>query len=210
MLNRCVELGINTIESSANERIWNILCKLRDTTHEAIHFIGSTRIDATSEVMRTHAQKLSFLIQNRAEICIIHAQYVDRPRENDKIVGLDKLVDEIHEAGLLAGISTHRIDTVDLCEKKNIGIDVYLFPLNLFGFVYPGYEGNETVQQRVDLIRSVPKPFILIKVLGAGRIPPDEGLQFIAENSKPTDLVSLGFGTREEIEEDIRIIEKYF
>ena len=111
---------------------------------------------------------------------------------------------------MLAGISTHRIDTVELCEKMDLGIDVYMFPLNLSGFVYEQYDGDETPQQRADLVRSVQKPFILIKALGAGRIPPAEGLQFVAENMKPIDLVSIGFGTEEEIDETVEEIEKHF
>ncbi|MFC2076886.1 hypothetical protein ACFLT7_07375 [candidate division KSB1 bacterium] len=204
----CLEMGINTIESSANKRIYNIISKLRDTTQKTIHLIGSTRIDDTSD-MTHHSQKLSYLIENNLELCIVHAQYVDRPRKSDTISGLDKLIDEIHQAGLLAGISTHRVDTIELCEQKSMGIDVYMFPLNISGFVYEGYQGTETPQHRAELVQSIPKPFILMKTLGAGRIPPNEGLQFVAENMKPNDLVSLGFGTKEEINEDIEILEKY-
>ncbi|MCK5804293.1 MAG: hypothetical protein KAI66_15755, partial [Lentisphaeria bacterium] len=110
--------------------------------------------------MKSHQQKLGYLIENRTEVCVIHAQYVDRPRRGDAIGGLERLVDKTHAAGLLAGISTHQVDTVELCEQKEYGIDVYLFPLNLSGFVYPGYRGSETVQERVDLVRGVAKPFI--------------------------------------------------
>ena len=85
-----------------------------------------------------------------------------------------------------------------------------MFPLNLSGFVYPGFEGKDTVQERVKIVRSVDKPFILIKTLAAGRIPPEEGLHFIAENSKPNDLISIGFGETGEITESIQFIEKYF
>ena len=209
MIARCLDLGINTIESSANERIWRILSRLRNGARKPIHFVGSTRIDATSE-MKTHRQKLSFLLENSADVCIVHAQYVDRRRRNGTIPGLDKLLAEIHEAGLLAGISTHRVDTVELCEKTSLDIDVYMFPLNLSGFVYEEYRGAETPQQRADLIRSVRKPFIIIKALGAGRIPPAEGLHFVAENIKPTDLLSIGFGTEEEIDETLQVIDKLF
>jgi len=82
--------------------------------------------------------------------------------------------------------------------------------LNLSGFVYPGYEGTESVQERIDVIRGTPKPFILMKTLGAGRIPPGEGLQFIAENAKPGDLVSIGFGTEDEVSEAGELVEKLF
>ena len=209
MIARCLEWGINTVESSANERVWNLLSKMRNTTGKAVHFVGSTRIDDTSE-MKTTREKLSFLIQNSAEVCVIHARFVDRRRKEGAIPGLEELIGRIHEAGLLAGISAHQVDTVELCEKNAVGIDTYLFPLNLTGVVYPGYQGRETVQDRVDLVRGVAKPFIIIKALGAGRIPPDEGLQFVAEHTKPRDLVSLGFGTEEELVECVKLVEEYF
>jgi len=208
-IQRCISLGINAVESSANERIISILSRLRERNPEPIHFMGSTRIDETSE-NKSHQKKLTYLIGNRADVCVIHAQFVDRPRKGDPIGGLARLVDMIHDAGLLAGISTHRVETVELCENQGYGIDTYLFPLNLSGFVYPGYEGTETVQERVDVVRHTPKPFVLIKTLGAGRIPPDEGLQFIAENAKPEDLVSIGFGTEDEVSESVELAEKLF
>ncbi len=171
--------------------------------------VGSTRIDEISP-LKSHPEKLAFLIEQRAAICVVHAQFVDRPRRGDSIGGLKPLIEKIHEAGLLAGISTHQVATVELCEEQDYGIDTYLFPLNLSGFVYPGYTGTETVQERIDVIRNTPKPFILIKTLGAGRIPPDEGLQFIAENAKPDDLVSIGFATEEELSESVALAEKLF
>ena len=208
-IQRCINMGINTVESCANERIVSILSQLRDKNPEPIHFVGSTRIDETSDI-KSHQQKLSFLIENRAEVCVVHAQYVDRPRKGDDIRGFPQLIEKIHDAGLLASISTHRVETVELCEKLGYGIDTYLFPLNLSGFVYPGYEGTESVQERINIVRNTPKPFILVKALGAGRIPPDEGLQFIAENAKPSDLVSIGFGTEDEVSEVVELVEKLF
>jgi len=208
-IQRCISLGINTVESCANERIVSILSRLRGKNPEPIHFIGSTRIDETSDI-KSHQQKLSFLIENLVEVCVVHAQYVDRPRKGDDIRGLPQLIEKIHDAGLLAGISTHRVETVELCEKQGYGIDTYLFPLNLSGFVYPGYEGTESVQERINIVRNTPKPFILIKVLGAGKTPPDEGLQFIAENAKPSDLISIGFGTEDEVSEVVELVEKLF
>ena len=208
-IQRCISLGINTVESSAYERIVSILSRLRDKNPEPIHFVGSTRIDETSDI-KSHQQKLSFLIENRAEVCVVHTQYVDRSRKGDDIRGLGQLIEKIHDAGLLAGISTHRAETVELCERQGYGIDTYLFPLNLSGFVYPGYEGTESVQERINVVRNTPKPFILIKALGAGRIPPDEGLQFIAENAKSNDLISIGFGTEDEVSETLELVEKLF
>jgi hypothetical protein len=208
-IKRCVRLGVNTVESSANERIFSILSRVRERNPEPIRFVGSTRIDETSP-LKSHHEKLGFLIERRADICVVHAQYVDRPTKGDAIEGLDRLIGKIHGAGLLAGISTHRVETVELCEKRGYGIDTYLFPLNLSGFVYPGYKGTESVQERINIVRSVPKPFILIKTLGAGRIPPEDGLPFIAQNAKPGDAISIGFGTEDEVSETVELAEKLF
>jgi len=208
-IQQCIRLGCDSIESSANERIISILTRLRRNNSASIRFIGSTRLDETSK-MASHQQKLAFLIASRADICVVHAQYVDRPRKDASIAGLKQLVAQIHDAGLLAGISTHRVETIELCEEQNYGIDTYLFPLNLSGFVYPGFEGKDTVQDRVNIVRSVAKPFILMKTLAAGRIPPEEGLQFVAENSKPNDLICLSFGTEDEISESLKLVEKLF
>lgn len=209
VIRRCIGLGINAVESCANERIAAILSRLRGNNLEPVHFVGSTRIDETSDI-KSHQQKLAFLIERRAEVCVVHAQYVDRPRKGDAIEGLRPLIEKIHEAGLLAGISTHRVETVELCERKGYGVDTYLFPLNLSGFVYPGYEGTESVRERIDVVRNTAKPFILIKTLGAGRIPPDEGLQFVAENAKADDLISIGFGTADEVSEAAELVERLF
>ena len=208
-IQRCISLGVNTVESSANERIISILAKVRQKNPAPVNFVGSTRIDETSEI-KSHQQNLAFLIENRAEVCVVHAQHVDRPRRGDAIGGLDRLIGRIHAAGLLAGISTHRVDTVELCERQGYEVDTYLFPLNLSGFVYPGYKGTDSVQDRIDVVRNTPKPFILIKTLGAGRIPPDEGLQFVAENAKPGDLLSIGFGTEDEVSEALELVDGLF
>jgi hypothetical protein len=207
---RCyLDRGGNTVESAANERMVSILTRLRDRPSRSVHFVGTTRIDETSDIT-SHRQKVAFLIAQRANICLVHSQFVDRPRKGDSIGGLKELVDQIHEAGLLAGISTHRVATIELCEKQSIGIDTYMFPLNLLGFAYPGYQGTESVQERVAIVRGVPRPFILIKALAAGRIPPKEGLQFLADNAKPNDLISIGFGSEQEAEESMELVEKMF
>ena len=205
----CIDRGVNAVESPANERIISILARLRDRTAQPIRFVGTTRIDETSD-MKSHPQKVAFLIDNAADVCVVHSQFTDRPRRGEDIPGLQRLIDRIHDAGLLAGVSTHQVATVELCEKLRCGIDVYMFPLNPIGFAYPGYEGNESVQSRVDVVRGVSKPFILMKVLGAGRIPPKEGLQFAAENSKPNDLISLGFASQDEVAESLACAEQVF
>lgn len=208
MLVRCMDFGVNAIESSANERIQQIITDLRAQYQTPLYLIGNTRVDKTSE-MKSHQEKFKFLIENRSDICVIHSQFVDRPRKTEEIKGLKRLIQKIHEAGLIAGISTHSNSTIELCEKQEYGVDVYLFPLNETGFVYPGYDGNESVAERIRIIQNTPKPFILMKTLGAGRIPPIDGLQFALENCKSSDIITLGLGSMGEVEESLSFVQEY-
>ena len=208
ILIKCMDFGVNAVETSANERIQQIITDLRAQHQTPLYLIGNTRIDKTSE-MKSNQEKFKFLIENRSDICVIHSQFVDRPRKTEEIKGLKRLIQKIHEAGLIAGISTHRNSTIELCEKQEYGIDVYLFPLNMTGFVYPGYDGNESVAERIRIIQNTPKPFILMKTLGAGRIPPIDGLQFVLENCKSSDIITLGLGSIEEAEESLNVVQEY-
>ncbi|MCP4902056.1 MAG: hypothetical protein GY906_34250 [bacterium] len=203
LIEMCMKFGVNTVESSANERISRLMSELEHKHSQRLRFIGNTRKDKTSAM--GHQEKFDSLIASEADICVVHAQFVDRPRRSDTIGGLQRLVDQIHAAGLLAGISTHRISTVELCEEQDYGIDAYLFPLNETGFVYPGYDGNETPTQRIETIKNTPKPFVLMKTLGAGRIPPADGLAFALDNSKESDIITLGLGSIEEAEESLSL-----
>jgi predicted aldo/keto reductase-like oxidoreductase len=200
----CVDNGINAIETCANERIQEIINLIRQESD--INLIGNTRIDETSE-MKSHQQKLKYLLENASDICIIHSQYVDRPNSGGEIKGLQAMIDIIHRAGLLAGISTHKNSTIELCENK-YNLDVYLYPMNKLGFVYPGYEGNETVQERIELIKNTNKQFIIMKTLAAGRISPMDGLRFAIDNIKEYDIITLGLGSIDEAKESIEIINK--
>ncbi|HEX2907492.1 MAG TPA: hypothetical protein VHO69_11560 [Phototrophicaceae bacterium] len=203
----CMKHGVNAVETCANERIQGVVERIRADQEKPLYVVGNTRIDHTS-TMKSHQQKLNYLIDHCAEICLIHSQFVDRPRADDDIKGLKPMLDKIHEAGLLAGLSTHKISTVEFCEEHDYPIDVYLFPLNLIGYVYDEYDGHETVAERIKLVNECPKPMIIMKALAAGRIPPAEGLPFVFANSKPNDLLSLGLSSIEEAEESLAIIEK--
>jgi len=205
VLKLCIAKGVNSVETCANERILNIINDIKKENN--INLIGTTRIDETS-LMKSHQIKLRYLINNDADICIIHSQFVDRLSSGSEIKGLQLMVDEIHEAGLIAGISTHKNSIIELCEKK-YDIDVYLYPINMLGFVYPGYDGNETVKGRIDLIKNTNKQFIVMKTLAAGRIPPKEGLEFVLNNIKDNDIITLGLGSLDEAEESLDIVNLY-
>jgi len=208
VIDTCIERGINTVETSANERIYRIISNKTDSNKKRLlNTISSTRIDETSKVKR-HQDKLDMSIVQECSICVIHSQYLEREIKGDSIIGIEQMLETIHQKGLISGISTHSNSIIELCEKNKYPIDVYMFPLKILGFTYPGYKGNETIEDRITLINNVEKPFIIIKSMAAGRIPPSEALEFINKNMKKSDMISIGFGSAEEVNETIDIWEK--
>jgi hypothetical protein len=204
-LRACLARGINTVETSANERIHRIVSKIRGDSE--LNLIGSTRVDETSE-MRSHQQKLKFLLEIKADICVVHSQFTDKPARNNEILGLRAMIEKTHAAGLTAAVSTNKVSSVEICENRGYGVDVYLFPLNRLNYLYcGGLGGDDDLRERINIIKSVAKPFILFGTLAAGRIPPKEGLEFALANSKESDLITLGMGSLAEIEESAGIFE---
>lgn len=205
-LNICINRGINTIESSYNDRICNLVSQMKKKLNKPLYLIGNTRIDKTSEI-KSHQVKLKKLIEFQSDICLVHSQVVEH-HENLKgeIPGLRRMIDKIHKAGLIAGISCHKNSIVEHCEEYEYGIDTYLYPLNKVGYVYPGYIGNETVEERLELMHKIDKPLILMKALACGRLTPAEGLDFVIKNMRENDVLSLGLGSIEEAEEIFEIL----
>jgi hypothetical protein len=58
------------------------------------------------------------------------------------------------------------------------------------------------------VITHTPKPVICIKPLGAGRLSPTTGLNFVFSTVKPTDMVCIGLLCEEEAQEDLEIVGK--
>ena len=62
ILRHCYQNGINTIESSANEKIASMISTIKKETQDNLNFIGTTRIDETS-LMKSHNKKLEYLLE---------------------------------------------------------------------------------------------------------------------------------------------------
>ena len=63
----------------------------------------------------------------------------------------------------------------------------------------------------VEAIRQIQKPCIAYKVMGAGRVPPEDALRFAYSNIKPTDAVVVGMFPKDNprmVEENVRLAEE--
>ena len=182
-------LGIDTYETSASERAW-MSSGASASRRPPLDFIGSTRIDETSET-KSHAQKLQFLIERRrsgASSTPSTWRCSGRATRSPASTGCWTRSMPPVAVRHLGPSGRHR----GAMREARVRHRHLPFPLNLTGFVDPGYKGTETPVRRGGTRPQRGEALHLMKTLGARRLPPAEGLQFVAENSKPNDLISIG------------------
>ena len=95
-----------------------------------------------------------------------------------------EVVSFIKQNGLLAGIGSHSMETPIRAEQQKIDPDFYFKTINSVG-----YESQE-VRDVAALMKTVRKPWIAFKVLGAGRLQPKDGFDLAFKSG--ADFVNVG------------------
>lgn len=120
---------------------------------------------------------------------------------------LAKIVDHIKKQGVIGGIGAHSIEVPIACEKAGIDTDFYMKTINAKKYWSAGPMPRndsvwaETPEQTIAFMKTVEKPWIGFKVLGAGAIHPKEGFAYAFENG--ADFICVGmfdFQIKEDVE----------
>lgn len=137
-----------------------------------------------------------------ARICLPHQHWTDGNllANRKEIIGLDRVTARIRQLGMIPGLSTHRPETVPVCDQAGYDVATYIQILNPIGFLC-----QVETDWIVKVISESPKPIIVIKPLAAGRVLPTTGLSFAYHSIKPQDIVCIGTMSTYEAEDDIRI-----
>lgn len=196
VLTACSESGINAIVGPADPKLAEALKEHDRRTGIRLHWIATTYGDR--ELIR-EKEEIAWLAEQGAEYCLIQAGYTDSNLfTSEKIVkGLDELIYAIRKHGMAPGVSTHRPETLNVCEEAGYGLALYILPINIIGFLSP-VETNWVS----DIIKNTPKPVVAIKPLASGRVMPEDGLRFAFNAIKDTDVVAVGLMGPEEVKED--------
>ena len=95
-----------------------------------------------------------------------------------------KTVEFIKKNKLIAGIAAHSLDMPRAVEKAGINPDFYFKTLNNVNY------SSATPQETIQFMRTVKKPWIAYKVLGAGVTHPRDGFKYAFENG--ADFICVG------------------
>ncbi|GAB4565525.1 MAG: hypothetical protein Kow0047_16170 [Anaerolineae bacterium] len=195
---RFAELGVNAVMGPLNDKLIAALEQVERHTGVSMIYIATPGGHTVEEVIEGVRQSA----EAGAKVCMPHQMYTDThliPAET-RIEGIEPILAEIRRLGMIPGLSTHRPETIIVCDKAGYDVATYIQPYNASGFL---------CQVETDwigkVIRGTPKPVMCIKPLGAGRILPPTGLNFVYSTCKPTDMVVIGTMNVYEAEEDVRL-----
>ena len=193
----CEESGINMAIANVRggkgdkqvENTVRVLNKYWNERGGKIQWIAQTNPrtnDLTSSIQRA--------VDNGAVGAFIQGGVGDNFVKNGRVDLIGKAVDFIRQNGLIAGVGGHSVDVPMSCEKEGIEVDFYFKTLNNVDYC------SATPTETADFMKTVKKPWIAYKVLGAGVVHPSKGFRYALENG--ADFLCVGmfdFQIREDV-----------
>ena len=118
----------------------------------------------------------------------------DKWVEQNHLDSIGEFVSFVKQNEVIAGVASHSVEVPIACEKAGIEPDFYFKTLNTANY------HSATPERTIDFMRTVKKPWIAYKVLGAGVTHPKEGFKYAFENG--ADFLCVGmfdFQVREDV-----------
>ena len=195
---KCAELGVNCVLGGAGERMRRILDRLEDVTGVHFHWMRTPGGTTKDDLMKDIEAAAEF----KPEICMPHQMFTDNflVAAENRIIGAEEVLAHIRSLGMVPGWSTHRPETIVASDRAGYDVQFYIQPYNSIGFlcaVETDWVGH--------VIRNTPKHVVCIKPLGAGRVMPPTGFNFVLSSVKPTDFMAVGLLSPQEADEDIKL-----
>jgi hypothetical protein len=197
----CEENGINTALLRCDDHIVGLLKRYRKERGGKIQWLAQTYPkvgDLTSNVQ--------LAIDNGAIGAFVQGGISDNFVAGGKIDDLAKVNSLVKQNGLISGFAGHALEVPVAIEKAGIDNDFYMKTLHHHGYwsAIPEEEHDniwsKTPEETAQFMKTVEKPWIAYKVLGAGSIHPREGFRYAFENG--ADFVVAGmfdFQVREDV-----------
>jgi len=154
--------------------------------------------------MTDPSKDLARLANLNLKIAVIHGSIIDNMQVKNSFEGLEEMLNTIRDAGVVPGVVMHRCDNVQPLVEGKLDIGLYVSPFNMLG-----YEMTPSRESFVDLLERLPKPYLCIKPLAMGRIPPKEGLGWVFSHKKVQGC-ALGISSEHEMKEDYDILKGIF
>lgn len=187
----CEQQGIDTAILRLDDNTLRIIGKHWNDAGGKLQWIAQIKPmerDVTSDIDRA--------VDHGALGVYIQGEAGDRFVHNGRVELIRDFAAHAKSLGVVHGVGAHRIETVIACEEAGIDTDFYMKTLNSKQYWSAGPEERfdsvwaETPEKTIEFFKTVDKPWIAFKVLGAGAIHPREGFSYAFENG--ADFICAG------------------
>ncbi len=205
-LELCEEQGINTAILRVDAQMLRIWNKYRSERGGQIQWIAQAKLPPANP-----ASDIDQAVDAGAVAVYIHGGEGDEYVEKGQVDKIAQAVEHIKKRGVLSGVAGHNLKTVMAYEQAGLNIDFYMKTLNAKNYWSAGpmprldSVWEETPDETIAFMKSVKKPWIAYKVLGAGAIHPQDGFLYAYENG--ADFICAGMFDFQ-ITEDVIIAKK--
>lgn len=114
-----------------------------------------------------------------------------------KVDLLAKTVEYIQANGVIAGVSCHELAVITACEKAGVKPDFFMKTFNSKNYWSASNKdhcdnvfNDEPPEETASFMKSVERPWVAFKVLGAGAIEPKTGFEYAFKNG--ADFICVG------------------
>ena len=179
----CEEQGINTAILRVDAHTLRIIKAHWAERGGALQWIAQAKI--TTKDRKSDIDKA---VDAGAVAVYIHGGVGDRFVQEGRVDLLGEAVEYIKQRGVVSGLAAHGLDTLKAYERAKIAPDFYMKTLNAKNYWSAGRMPrndsvwSETPEQTIAFMRTIQRPWIAYKVLGAGAIHPKEGFRSAYEN----------------------------
>jgi hypothetical protein len=179
-LQLCEEQGINTTILRTDEQIVRVLKRYRQERGGKIQWIAQTYPEPESL-----KDNIKLAIDNGAVAAYCMGGVADDAFvKAGKAELLGEVVSFIKQNGLAAGVGSHSMETPIISEQQNFAPDFYFKTFNAVGYY------SQDTRDVAALMKTIKKPWIAFKVLGAGRVLPKDGFDLAFRSG--ADFINVG------------------
>ena len=198
----CHENGINTTLIETEDNILRSLDLYEQKMGHRIQWICQIPPDRKKLGLMKHMkQQIQIAADNKAICAFIQGAATESMFAQEKTEELRELIALMKGKGMVAGICSHHPNIVEKAEELDLGAEFYMLTLNRVGYCCDDPEAARRT------MKSVKKPFISFKVLGAGRDDPESGFRNAFEAGATSIAVGMfDFQVKENAELVARIL----
>ena len=162
----CEKHGINTFLARGDDHIFNVLDQFERKAGHRIQWIAQLAPER-----QPYEKNLREIAERRPIAVVVHGGVSDRHYAEGAMGKVKGLVKFIHDLGLTAGVGAHNPYSIRAAEDIGAAADFYFLTMNPVKY----HCADMNLAKMV--CKSIPKPFIGFKVLGAGRCKPEVGFK---------------------------------